>query len=404
MTRRRIALGVAGLGRAFTLMLPTLAGDARLRLVAAADPRADARRQFEAEFAATAYESVESLCADPRVEAVYIATPHQLHAEHVAIAASHGKHILVEKPMAITLSECANMIEAAERAKVHLIVGHSHSFNAPILRARELILGGAFGGVRMIHAFNYTDYMYRPRRAEELDTRKGGGVVFSQAAHQIDVVRLLGGGRVRSVRAATGSWDAARTTEGAYSAFLTFESGAFATAIYSGYAHFDSDEFCGWIGEMGLPKDRSRYGLARNELQKAGSLTDEAMLKNARNFGGPAYRSAPPAHPARRSHQHFGTVIVSCERADLRPLPGGVMIYEDLEARMEDVVVGPIPRTEVVDELYGAIVERSPPLHSGRWAMATMEVCLAILESSQHRSEVEMRHQTDGHPFDDIAR
>ena len=61
----------------------------------------------------------------------------------------------------------------------------------------------------MINAINYTDYLYRPRRPEELDTAQGGGAVFNQAAHQVDIVRLLGGGRVTSVRAATGAWDRA---------------------------------------------------------------------------------------------------------------------------------------------------------------------------------------------------
>ena len=61
---------------------------------------------------------------------------------------------------------------------------------------RALIDSGAFGAVRMINAINYTDYLYRPRRPEELDTAQGGGAVFNQAAHQVDIVRLIGGGRV----------------------------------------------------------------------------------------------------------------------------------------------------------------------------------------------------------------
>ena len=129
----------------------------------------------------------------------------------------------VEKPMAVTLDACAQMIEAAERAGVCLVVGHSHSFDRPILRAREIIASGDVGAVRMISAQYYTDYRYRPRRPEELDTTLGGGVVFSQGAHQIDVVRLLAGGHVRTVRASTGAWDPARPTEGAYSALLRKE-------------------------------------------------------------------------------------------------------------------------------------------------------------------------------------
>src|SRR5688572_28166946 len=167
-----LRLGVAGLGRAFTLMLPTFVADPRVTLAGAADPRAEARERFAAEFGAAAYESVEELCADTGIDAVYVATPHGLHAQHVALAAAHGKHVLVEKPMAITLAECEAMIAATQSAGVKLIVGHSHSFNAPILQARRLINSGRFGPVRMITALNFTDFLYRPRRPEALDTAR----------------------------------------------------------------------------------------------------------------------------------------------------------------------------------------------------------------------------------------
>jgi phthalate 4,5-cis-dihydrodiol dehydrogenase len=111
------------------------------------------------------------------------------------MAVAHGKHVLVEKPMALTLEDCRRMIDAAASANTYLIVGHSHSFDRPILRTREIVQSGAVGAVKMISAQNYNDYLYRPRRSEELATESGGGAIFSQAAHQVDIVRLLGGGR-----------------------------------------------------------------------------------------------------------------------------------------------------------------------------------------------------------------
>ncbi len=386
-----LRLGVAGLGRAFTLMLPTFTADARIALAAAADPREEARNRFATDFAARAYDSVEGLCADSGVDVVYVATPHQLHARHVAVAAAHGKHVLVEKPMAITLSECQAMIAAADSAGVKLIVGHSHSFNAPILHARRLIDSGRFGRVRMITALNFTDFMYRPRRPEELETGSGGGVLFSQAAHQIDIVRLLGGGLVRSVRAATGSWDPARPSEGAYSSLLTFQDGAFASVVYSGYGHFDSDEFCGWIGEMGQPKDPTTYGAARRVLQGVSSASEETALKGARAYGGASYSPSTPSEASR--HQHFGPLIVSCERADLRPLPTGVMIYADSAQHLDPLPSPYVPRSEVIDELCAAVIGNQPPVHSGAWAMATMEVCLAMLQSANEQKEVLLQYQ-----------
>ena len=375
---KKLRIGVAGLGRAFTLMAPTFAADARVELVAVADPRPEARLDFKGK----SYSSVEELCKDPAVEVVYIATPHQFHAEQARLAASHGKHLLVEKPMALTLEDCRSMIDAARKARVALVVGHSHSFDRPIVQARRIIEQGLVGKVRMITAFNFTDFLYRPRRPEELDTERGGGVVFNQAAHHVDIVRLLGGGGVKSVRAATGAWDAARRTEGAYSCLLSFEDGAFASMIYSGYAHFDSDEFSGWIGESGQRKDPAQYGLARRLLR---STRDELALKYGR---GELEKDAGPV-----MHQHFGSLIVSCDKADLRPLPSGVMIYGDAEQRLDPLPPPGVPRAEVIDELYGAIVEGRAPLHGGEWALATMEVCLAILRSAREQKEVTLQNQ-----------
>ena len=376
---KRLGIGIAGLGRAFALMAPAFTLDPRVRIVAGADPRPEARSRFEADFKAKAFDSIEKLAAEAEVDVVYVATPHQFHAAQACLAASSGKHVLVEKPMALSLEECRAMVAAARDHGVHLIVGHSHSFDRPIQRARQLIDSGQFGRVRMVTALNYTDFLYRPRRPEELDTARGGGAVFNQAAHQVDMVRLLAGSAVVSVDATTGAWDAARPTEGAYTCRLRFRDGCFATLVYSGYAHFDSDEFAGWISEMGARKDAAGYGAARRALQG-----EEMQLKNQRNYGGPAF--APPAK--QEAHQHFGEVIVSCERADLRPLPGGVMVYADGERRLEPLPPPQVPRAEVIDELYEAVVNGRAPLHGGEWAMATLEVCLAILRSAREQRDI----------------
>lgn len=387
-----LRIGVAGLGRAFTLMLPTFMHDRRVKLVAAADPLEQARAQFGRDFGAPAFDNVEALCADPQVQVVYIATPHQLHAQHVRIAASYGKHVMVEKPMALTLDECSAMIEATRSAGVHLIVGHSHSFNTPIKRTRELIDSGIYGAVRMITALNFTDFLYRPRRPEELDTQAGGGVIHSQATHQMDIVRLLGGGLVSKVRAQTGSWDAARPTEGAYSALLGFEGGAFASTTYSGYGHYDSDELMDNIGEMGQTKSPGDYGAARKRLQSAATSAEETALKAARNYGGSLYIPST-ALSKDMAHQHFGHVIVSCEKADLRPGASGIAIYTDSQKLFEPLPAPVIPRQEVIDELFGAVVNDSPAVHSGEWARATTAVCLAILESAQANIDCKPRYQ-----------
>ena len=107
--------------------------DPRVEVVAGADPRAEARGTIRRRTTArTAYPTVEALCADPAVDVVYVATPHQFHAAHTRARLRAGKHVLVEKPMALSLEDCRAMIDAARKAGVQLIVGHSHSFDLPV--------------------------------------------------------------------------------------------------------------------------------------------------------------------------------------------------------------------------------------------------------------------------------
>ena len=391
MEQRRLRIGVAGLGRAFSLMLPTFLRDPRVQLVAACDPREEARRQFAADFGARIYTDVPDLAGDPDVEVIYVASPHQFHARHTELAAAKGKHVLVEKPMALSTVECERMIAACSAANVHLIVGHCHSFDTPYLRTRELIRQGSFGAVKMIQAFNYTDYLYRPRRPEELQTAEGGGAVFSQAAHQVDIVRMLAGSRAVRLNASVGRWDPSRPTEGAYSALIWFENGAWASLTYNGSGRFNSDEWTHWIGEMGERADPDAYGNARRRLATLESSDSEAKLKAAGTYGGTAYKApSRDADEPPRFHQHFGPVIVSCERADLRPLPDSIIVYGDKRRETLPLEQPVVPRAEVIDELYAAVVDGRLPMHDGPWAKGTLEICMAILKSSETGADVQV--------------
>jgi phthalate 4,5-cis-dihydrodiol dehydrogenase len=209
-------------------------------------------------------------------------------------------------------------------------------------------------------------------------------VIFSQAAHQVDIVRLLMATAVRSVRSGSGNWDRERPTEGAYSALLTFDDGAFASLTYSGYGHFDADELVGWVNEIGVEKDPAQYGAARRALANAPTAQAELDAKNARNYGG----TRPVALPHAPWHEHFGFIVASCEHGDVRPLPNGVMVYGDHTREMLALEKPRVPRGEVIDELYDAIVHGRAPLHDGRWGAATLEVCLAILRSAREQREV----------------
>ncbi|MBN8965868.1 MAG: Gfo/Idh/MocA family oxidoreductase [Rhizobiales bacterium] len=354
-------------------------------LRAGADPHPGPREAFARDHNAQAYADVAELVADPAVEVVYIATPHQFHAAHTILAAQHGKHVILEKPMALTLADCDAIIAAVEQHKVHLVVGHTHAFDPAVRLMRGIIAREELGRLGLIHSFNYTNFLYRPRRPEELDTARGGGILFNQVPHQVDTARLLAGGLVRSVRAQTSVLDPARPTEGGCAALLQFEGGAAASLVYSGYDHFDSDEWHFGVGERGAPKAIA-HGAARRALAGAGNETEARTT----TFAYGATGSAMPAH-----QPHFGLTIVTCAGGDMRASADGVSIYGRDGLREIPIPRGEgMPgRREVLDDMRAAIESGRKPVHDGRWGKATVEVALAILCSSREGREVFLEHQ-----------
>ena len=148
----------------------------------------------------------------------------------------------------------------------------------------------------------------------------------------------------------------------------------------------DIDNLDRRVGEMGERK--SPYpGQSRARFANA---QEETAFKSARTYGGAEFRAVAAQAAA---HQHFGTLLVSCERADLRALPNGVMIYQDGTSRLDPIPPPTVPRVEVIDELYRTVVHGEQPLHDGAWAMATLDVVLAILRSAREGRDVTLNHQ-----------
>ena len=394
MDGSELRFGVIGLGRAGSGMLSALAKHPDIRVTAAADLHKQHRDRFEADFGGETFSDAEDLCKSANVDAVYIATPHAMHVEHLQIAAANGKHAIVEKPMALTLEDCEAMTVAAEQAGVVLVIGHTASFNPIVRKMHRLVVDEEFGRLGFITASAYTDFLYRPRRPEELVTALGGGIMYNQVPHQVDAARFIAGGMARSVRAAAFDLDHERHTEGSYTAFLDFENGAVATLSYSGYDHFDSSE----LASGSASKEPAGYGKTRRALCAARSPEEEVSMRINTGYGGeqPVARARAAQGTPSLLQGELGSFLVTCEGADLRMLPDGVGAYTTDGFRLiePDPWRGVQGRGAVIDELYFAVTEGRPLVHHGRWAKATMEVCLAMLESSQTRREVMLEHQT----------
>ena len=394
-TERKLRIGVVGVGVGAAEILPAMKSFGRIELVAAADTNPRILEVFKQRYGGKTYSNIEQLCADPDVEAVWIATPNRFHAAHAIIAAQHGKHIVVEKPMAISMNEAESMIEASIKFNVKLICGHTQSFLPNIRTMRRIILSGAVGRLCAMHVWAYSDWMLRPRSADELDINQGGGVPFRQAPHQVDTLRLLGGGLVRSVRGATGQWFKGRPIPGYYSAFMEFEDGTPATLMHNGYGYFVGAELVPWGNQNHHFTVEERIQV-RKELLEGSS--DQALANDNLRIGGTDER----VHAAGQNEKQpwvpndLGLLIVSCEKGDLRQSPFGIFVHSDKGT--EDVPLdgnaNPVSgRSAELEELYGAVVHNRPVQHSGPWGMATLEVCLAIMQSAKERREIRLSHQ-----------
>lgn len=377
-----LRVGLIGAGVGAAQLLPALTENPHIRLTAAADVRRAALDRLAQDTGCATYDSVAALCSDPEVEAVWVATPNHLHAEHVIAAAEAGKHIIVSKPMAITLDEARAMNEAAERNGVHLLAGHTQSMAPTIRRMADMVRTGELGALGMVQTWHFTDWMYRPRLPAELDVALGGGPVFRQASHQVDIVRYIAGGMVRSVRAQTVQLDLDRGAPGAYTAMLTFADGTPATIVYSGYGHFGMAE---------LLESESRETSRAPAIAAAGTArptrAEEAQMKESLRHG-----SAAPGAGA-NSLGLFGLTIVTCAEGDIREAPEGLYVYRRGTRTLERAVDERRGDAEL-EELFGAVRFARPIIHDGRWGEATLEVCIAIHESARTQAEVFLTRQT----------
>src|SRR5712692_50121 len=222
-----IRVGIIGLGGAATGMISKFKQNPKFAITAAADIDGEILGRFKQDYPEVAtHSSAEALCASNNVDFVYIGTPNRFHREHAVLAASNGKHALVEKPMTVSIEEADAMVEAADRNGVLVGVNVKHSFEPRIQALREFTKSGEFGELRMMNHWRYQDWLYRPRTPEELTPEWGGGILWRQGGHQLDLLRTIGRGLVRSVRGSAQVWDPARKVHGAHTAYLEFESGA----------------------------------------------------------------------------------------------------------------------------------------------------------------------------------
>lgn len=239
-TAVRFALVGCGLISAFHLDAICALEDAALAGVYDATPETAERTAKQ--YGTKAYASLEALYADPSVDAVCITTPSFLHAEQALAAVNAGKHVLIEKPMALTLEGCDAVIRAAKQKGVKVSVVSQLRFTKTIQQVKRALADGILG--RIVSADLYMKY-YRPQSYYDTGAWRGtwamdgGGALMNQGLHGVDLMRCLLG-PVRAVTAVGGTFVRDIEVEDTVNALMEYRCGAIgvlqaSTAAYPGF-------------------------------------------------------------------------------------------------------------------------------------------------------------------------
>jgi len=190
-TQKPVSIGIVGAGR----VAESHAGAARdvdgVQLRAIAEVDGARRAEFAAKYAGPSgplqgYARDVDLYERDDIDLVIVALPHWLHGDAAVRALNAGKHVLVEKPMAITLDECDRMIETARTHNRVLAIGQTHHFNALASTAKELLDGGRFGRIAWGTETSYAARRYGSQPPWMFDREKGGGQLWANGVHYVD--------------------------------------------------------------------------------------------------------------------------------------------------------------------------------------------------------------------------
>ena len=222
-----------GTGRVSEQMAAAINKTANAALTAVYSPTKANRDKFAAKFqVAQTYESIEERLTDPTIEIVYIASPNNMHEEHVRLAAAAGKHILCEKPLANELAAAKRMIVHAESAGIKFGVGFQYRQHPAHQKIKSLVKNGELGEIVFADSAVHLPPMPYPAWYSDQDIA-GGGVLPMTGVHRLDLLRYVLSAEVIEVSAFVEKRDQSLPFEDTVTAMLKFDSGASATVRFS---------------------------------------------------------------------------------------------------------------------------------------------------------------------------
>jgi predicted dehydrogenase len=196
-------------------------------LVAVCDPIRARSDAIASKFGISAHYDIDEFLARKDIDAVAVLTPSGMHPQHAIACAKAGKHVVVEKPMALRLQDADDMMRACDEAGVKLFVVKQNRFNVPVVKAREALEAGRFGRLILgtVRVRWCRDQSYYDQDAWRGTWAYDGGVLTNQASHHVDMLEWFFGDVV-SVHARATTALAKIETEDTAVATLKFRNGA----------------------------------------------------------------------------------------------------------------------------------------------------------------------------------
>lgn len=265
-------------------------------LIAVCDIKLDRAKDLGIKHSCNYYESIEDLLLNEKhVNVVSICSPNGLHAEHSIKSLNMGKHVLCEKPMAINVYDCGEMIKAAERNNKRLFIVKQNRFNPPVAAVKKAIDDGVFGKIFSIQLscfWNRNEDYYRNswKGTKDLD----GGTLFTQFSHFIDLLYWMIGD-IRNVNAFTNNF--------AHKNIIDFEdTGVVSLVFYSGTIgtiNYTVNSF-----NKNMEGSLTIFG-EKGTVKIGGQYLNELEYQNIDNF---KFENLPKGNVANNYGQYFGSM------------------------------------------------------------------------------------------------
>ena len=191
MERKIIKWGILGTGRIAGVLATALKVVENSELWAVSSRTETKALEFAAQYhIPKAYGSYETLLADPEIDIIYIATPHNLHLEYALLAMNHGKHVLCEKPLAVNEKEVRQMVEKANEKQLFLMEALWSRFLPRIIKVKELVDSGEIGDIQLLTASFCFKSSHSPEQ-RHFNINLCGGTVLDTGIYNIFLSYLL---------------------------------------------------------------------------------------------------------------------------------------------------------------------------------------------------------------------